>query len=200
MKKIVVVVAVVAGAIAAVGITLFYVGRALVAAQSPSTEPLTAEEHQRLQACETLMDERWARRQAAQEAELKDPAWAAATERKVSDYAARRFAPGDIEVIAIDCRTTYCSFTLRLLSPEARGKLSKALPAVLKDKELRSEFGSVSATQPDKSVEDIFRMLLNRRTREQPAPIAPSKDDVQAETCAQLLHQWQYRPAPAKSP
>lgn len=79
---------------------------------SESSPPAQLSDEQRQQAaCAAMWNRKAESGRAALAAEPKDPAWAYAMEEKLRDYTARRFQGTAIDVIGIDCKTSFCDVT-----------------------------------------------------------------------------------------
>lgn len=153
----------------------------------PSTALLTGEEHQQA-ACAAMWESKAKRGQAVLAAEPKDPAWAYAMEEKLRDYMARRFQGTQIDVIKIDCRTSYCEITAQGVV-ETATKFAEGISAVAS--EPGNDFsgsGTSHTEEPDK--------ILHHGTvsRKQPgaAPRADRPDAAEL-ACIDLANQRQQR-------
>lgn len=90
--------------------------------------PTTAERPDAI--CNELSDRRLAREQAARDTEPKDPAWAYPMEQKLREFTTPLFQAKQIDVIAIDCKTTFCEIKARGLVPDTSEGFNKVIEAV----------------------------------------------------------------------
>jgi len=93
---------------------------------SRATVPLTAEQ-QANAACIALSERRAAGEKAALHAEPKDPAWAYPMEQKLREYLTQKLQSGEVEVIGIECRTSFCEIKALLVAPEGSPEFNNAL-------------------------------------------------------------------------
>ena len=70
------------------------------------------------------------REQRAQNGEAKDPDWAYAMELKVREYASRNFRADQIQLVEIDCKTSFCDLKVEAFGPEANDRFSEVLSAL----------------------------------------------------------------------
>jgi hypothetical protein len=92
----------------------------------PSAAPLTAEQQERA-ACRAVWERRRAREREALEAEPKDAAWAYPMEQKLREYLTQKLQSGRLEVLGIDCKTTFCEIKALVLYPEGSGEFTEAV-------------------------------------------------------------------------
>ena len=83
----------------------------------PAGAPLTVEQQERA-ACTALSERRIAGEKAARDAEPKDPAWAYPMEQKLREYMTRKLQSGQLELLGIDCKTTFCEIKALITAPE----------------------------------------------------------------------------------
>jgi len=91
-----------------------------------ATAPLTAEQQERA-ACRAVGEQRRARERAALDAETKDAAWAYPMEQKLREHLTQKLQSGRLEVLGIDCRTTFCEIKALLLDPEGGAEFNEAI-------------------------------------------------------------------------
>ena len=179
----------------------------------PVTVPLTVEQRQQA-ACIALAERRHAREQATLDAEPKDPTWAYSMEQKVREYLTHRLAASQIEVIGIDCKTTFCEIRVQGFAPEARAEFNAAMKAapqsswndftlmytseseesgkwLLYGQLRRKQFKETRDPPEDARAEAACTArLIEKRQRELAARDAQPRDASWAEPTEQLLRQF----------
>lgn len=125
----------------------------------PATAPLTEEE--RLQAkCDALTNRR-IKSTEVDESEAKDPNWAYAMEQKLRGYISRKFQASRIQVMDIDCRTTFCRLTAESFSPDTAEEFSQMIGAL--QQEPWHDFGSLSLSSRDEPGKWIYSSQMIRK-------------------------------------
>jgi hypothetical protein len=154
----------------------------------PGAEPI-ADEAKQAAECEALSERRRRREQLAHDSEQKDPAWAYAMEQKLREYTSRRFQTTPIEVMAIDCKTTFCDITAQGFVPESNTEFRDALEAVRK--EPWNDFTGISSSHTVEGGKILYRVEVSRkqsyRTQDQHA------EQEQVLACMRLLSQQDER-------
>ena len=129
---------------------------------------------------------RWARENTAQQvaraSETKDAGWAYPTEQKLREYLSRRFKTIPIEVIGIDCRTTFCEIKAQGFVPEGAHEFQTALAEV--GKESWNDFTGSSFSQTEEA-NPVYTGEVSRRRSY--ASAYQGHDDPEQVACANLL-------------
>ena len=123
--------------------------------------------------CSELSDRRLAREQAARDAEPKDPAWAYAMEQQLREFTMPRLQADQLELIAIDCRTSFCEIRAGG-SPEVSEAFNKVIGAV--PGKPWNDFTGWSITHDTDSGK---RLHYARISRGQSKPAPEELDDMQ---------------------
>lgn len=93
---------------------------------APVAAPPTAEQQEQA-ACRAVFERRRARERAAVDGEPKDPAWAYPMEQKLREHLTQKLRSGRLEVLGIDCKTTFCEIKALLLGPEGSDEYNDAI-------------------------------------------------------------------------
>lgn len=125
--------------------------------------------------CTELAERRMAREQAARDAEPKDPTWAYSMEQKLREYTSRGFRASEIQVTAIDCKTTLCEITAQGFAAETSEEFNKVMSAVRE--EPWNDFTGLSVTHDTDSGKGLHYARVSRRQSNQPA--RAELDDMQ---------------------
>jgi hypothetical protein len=158
--------------------------------RSAPIAPGPKDEKQQMAACSTLWDSQKKREQAAHDAETKDPAWAYATEQKLREWAARRLRATSIEVIAIDCKTTFCDLVAQGFGQESSNEISNALEDVHKEPWSDFTWSSLSNTTEGRKVTYTVEL---RRKQSYATPFEAESDDPENVACERLISQQNQR-------
>ena len=153
----------------------------------PVTVPLTVEQQQQA-ACTALAERKKARKRATLDAEPKDPTWAYSMEQKVREYLTQRLAASQIEVIEIDCKTTFCEIKAQGFVPEASGEFNAAARAASEP-----SWNDFILGYTLESEESGKRLLYGQLRRNQFKEIPDRPEDAQAEAAcwARLIEKRQ---------
>jgi hypothetical protein len=146
----------------------------------------TRSEEQQVAACEARWDRRRAGELAAREAETKDPAWAYAMEQKLREWGTRRLQRAAIELVAVDCKTTYCDLVAQAFEPEAGNEFSRALQDATQ--EPWNDFSGLSFGPDEEAGKGKFRGEL-RRQRSYVTPFEELNNDQENQACFRVLSQ-----------
>jgi hypothetical protein len=182
--------------------------------KSPPAAPMTAEQQERA-ACNALSERRLAREQAALDAEPKDAAWAYPMEQKLREYVTQTLVSGQLEVIGIDCRTTFCEIKALLLDPEGSTEFNNAISGargkswndftgigtspseesgktIYSGKLLRRQFQAKARDVPEEAQAEAActARIIEKQDRERAARDAQPKDPTWAEPMEQLIRQY----------
>jgi hypothetical protein len=95
----------------------------------PAAAPLTVEQQERA-ACRAVSERRRARERAALDAEPKEPAWAYPMEQELREYLTQKLQSGRLELLGIDCKTTFCEIKAQLLDPEGSTEFNAAISGI----------------------------------------------------------------------
>ncbi len=123
--------------------------------------------------CWELADRRRAREQAGRDAEPKDPAWAYPMEQKLREFTMPRFQADQIDLIAIDCKTSFCEIRAGG-SPEVSEAFNKVIGVV--PGKPWNDFTGWSITHDTESGK---RLHYARVSRKQSNPAPQELDDMQ---------------------
>ena len=139
--------------------------------------PLTAEQQQQA-ACIALSERMMAREKSVRDAEPKDPAWAYPMEQKLREYLTRRLRSGQLEVIGIDCKTSFCDIRALLLGPEAAAEFNEAISAA-PDKSW-NDFTGTATSLAEESGRKVYSGQLRRPQFEHEIPQPPEEAQAEA--------------------
>jgi hypothetical protein len=155
------------------------------AARSTPITPPPQDNDPQMAACNAIWEKRRERERAARDAETKDAAWAYATEQKLREWASRRLQAASIELIAVDCKTTYCDLVAQPFEPESANEFGRALQDV--QKEPWSDFGGHAMSSSTETGKVTYRGELRRRKSYLTAFEAQGEDEAEV-ACMQLVN------------
>ena len=164
-------------------------------ARSAQTKPPPQDEEQQMTACSARWASLRAGELAARDAETKDPAWAYAMEQKLREWGTVRLQRASIELIAVDCKTTYCDLVAQPFEPDADNEFSRVLQDATK--EPWSDFTGTSFGHSEEAGKVLFRGEL-RRKRSYATAFEQREDDEQDAACMQLVSQRAQRARAAR--
>jgi len=141
----------------------------------PSAAPLTAEQQERA-ACQAVWERRTARERAALDAEPKDAAWAYPMEQKLREHLTQKLRSGQVEVLGIDCKTTFCEIKTLLLDPEGGNEFSAAISDV--SGKSWNDFSGAGTSISEESGKTLY---VGQLTRPQFRDRAQPSEEAQAE-------------------
>jgi hypothetical protein len=95
-----------------------------------SDAALPEDERKLLAECRALWERQHTRQLAARAAEAKDQAWAYPMEQKLREYLTRRFQTIPVEVILVECKTSYCDIRARGFSEETSADFNRVVGEV----------------------------------------------------------------------
>jgi hypothetical protein len=157
---------------------------------SRSVPTPTADEAKQAAECQALSKRGRDREQAARDSELKDPAWAYEMEQKLREYASRRFRTTTIEVIAIDCRTSFCEITAQGFVPESKEFYDGLQGA---GKESWNDFTGTSTSHTEEAGKIRYHGEVSRRQSYRQQNYYSEREQEQVAACIQLGNQQDQR-------
>lgn len=125
--------------------------------------------------CDELSNRRMAREQATRDAEPKDPAWAYPMEQKLREVVSPRLQTKQIEVISIDCKTTFCELRAQALGPETNEGFNRVMEGVREQP--WNDFTGLAITNDTDSGNRLHYARVSRRQSSQTA--REEVDDMQ---------------------
>jgi hypothetical protein len=148
--------------------------------QPPVTEP-SAEERQLMKECYANNQRRKQLEQVARDAESKDPVWAGAMEQKLREFTAQRFQLSKIEILGIDCKSTFCELKAQSSTPEAAAQFEEGMNVLWQPP---GDFRAMSASRSAQPEKTLHTVLLKRRTS---SATAHEDDDQHDSACSKMV-------------
>ena len=147
------------------------------------TAAARSDEAQQLAECRAMWEREHRAEQVARASETKDSGWAYPTEQKLREYLSRRFETIPVEVIGIDCRTTFCEVKAQSFVPEGAQEFQTALAEV--GRESWNDFTGSSFSQTEEASPVLYTGEVRRRGSY--AATYQRHDDPKQIACATLV-------------